>query len=64
MHVRYPDDWDELFFRDYLIAHPETATEYAALKSKLRKDFEFDRDGYTDAKTAFIRTVIAKARKL
>jgi epoxyqueuosine reductase QueG/GrpB-like predicted nucleotidyltransferase (UPF0157 family) len=63
IHVRYPGDWDELYFRDYLIAHPETADEYAALKAKLHKDFEYDRDGYTDAKSAFIRAVTEKARK-
>lgn len=64
IHVRYPGDWDELYFRNYLIAHPETADEYAALKVKLHKGFEHDRDGYTKAKTAFIREVMEKARKL
>lgn len=64
IHVRYPGDWDELYFRNYLIAHPETAAEYATLKAKLHKDFEYDRDGYTDAKSAFIRAVTEKARKL
>ena len=64
IHVRYPGDWDELYFRDYLIAHPETVSKYAALKTKLHKDFEHDRDGYTKAKTAFIREVTEKARKL
>jgi GrpB-like predicted nucleotidyltransferase (UPF0157 family)/N-acetylglutamate synthase-like GNAT family acetyltransferase/ferredoxin len=62
-HVRYPSDWDELHFRDYLIAYPETAAEYATLKAKLYKDFEYNRDGYTDAKRAFIRAVTEKAWK-
>jgi GrpB-like predicted nucleotidyltransferase (UPF0157 family) len=35
IHVRYLGDWDELYFRDYLIAHPETAAEYAALKARM-----------------------------
>lgn len=64
IHVRYLGDPDELYFRDFLIAHPETALEYAALKTRLHKGFEHDRDGYTDAKTAFIREVTEKARKL
>lgn len=64
IHIRYPGDPDELYFRNYLIAHPETAAEYAALKTKLHKGFEHDRDGYTNAKTAFIREVTEKARKL
>lgn len=63
IHVRYPGDWDELYFRDYLIAHPETATEYAALKHCLLKDYEHDRNGYTKAKTEFIRNVTEKVRK-
>lgn len=64
IHVRYLGDPDELYFRDYLIAHPEIAAEYAALKVKLHKDFEHDRDGYTKAKTAFICEVVQKARNL
>ena len=64
IHVRYHDDWDELHFRDYLIANPVTAAEYAALKTNLHKGFEHDRDGYTNSKTAFIREVTEKARKL
>ena len=69
IHVRYPRDsanhaviWDELYFRDYLIAHPETAAEYAKLKRSLFKDFEHDRDGYTEAKGKFIRSVMEKAK--
>jgi len=62
IHVVYPSEHDELFFRDYLIAHPETAAEYAALKRRLIKDFEYDRDGYTDAKGEFIRAVTEKER--
>ncbi|MCL2109943.1 MAG: GrpB family protein [Oscillospiraceae bacterium] len=57
IHVRYPDDWDEVRFRDYLIAHPEAAKAYAALKRQLKEQFEFDRDGYTNAKGKFIKTV-------
>ena len=62
IHVRYYDDWDELCFRDYLIAHPKTAAEYASLKTKLHMDFEHDRDGYTEAKGKFIRSVMEKAK--
>jgi len=54
IHVRYSGDWDELYFRDYLIAHPETAAEYAALKRKLFQDYEHNRDRYTAAKGEFI----------
>jgi len=54
LHVRYLGDWNELYFRDYLIAHPGAAAEYADLKRALWKEYEHDRDGYTDAKSDFI----------
>ena len=64
IHVRYPGDWDEIYFRDYLIAHPEAADAYAALKQSLKEQFEHDRDGYTDAKGEFINAVTKRARNL
>ncbi|MDR1060211.1 MAG: GrpB family protein, partial [Clostridiales bacterium] len=47
IHVVYPGDHDELLFRDYLIARPGAAAEYAELKRRLFQDYEHDRDGYT-----------------
>ncbi len=65
IHVVRPGDWDErLLFRDYLIAHPEAAAEYAALKQKLFENFEHDRDGYSSAKGAFIKEITDKAKML
>ncbi|MFP4164634.1 MAG: GrpB family protein [Chitinispirillaceae bacterium] len=64
VHPRFPGDWDELYFRDYLISHPETAEEYGELKLQLREKFEHDRDSYTHAKTGFIKEVTEKAREL
>ena len=62
IHVVRPGGWDEkLRFRDYLILHPETAAEYAALKRNLQKNHMTYRDGYTEAKGAFIRAVTEKA---
>jgi GrpB-like predicted nucleotidyltransferase (UPF0157 family) len=66
IHVRYPGDddtRDKILFRDYLIAHPEVATEYAGLKQELFDDFEHNRDGYTEAKGAFIKGIIEKAKE-
>lgn len=62
VHVRYPGDWDELYFRDYLISYPEKAQKYAQLKLRLKERFEFDRDGYTSAKGDFIKEITKKAR--
>jgi len=63
IHVRNPGDWDEMYFRDYLVAHPEAASEYAALKRRLLKDYEHDRDGYTAAKGEFIKEYTDRAKK-
>lgn len=38
--VRYKIDWDEIYFRDYLIKHPEIAKEYETLKIMLSKDYK------------------------
>lgn len=62
VHLRYDGDHDELYFRDYMNAHPERAREYEALKLDLWKKYEHDRDGYTNAKTAFVKAYTAKAR--
>lgn len=62
IHVVYPGEHDELLFRDYLIAHPEAAAEYTELKCKLFRDYEYDRDRYTDEKADFVRSVTVKAR--
>ncbi len=62
IHVRYRGDWDELYFRDYLISHPEIADEYGKLKSALQKRYEHDRDGYTKAKTDFIKRITKVSR--
>lgn len=62
LHVREYGDWDELYFRDYLRAHPAKAQEYAALKKSLQRQYEHDRDGYTAAKTAFVQECTHLAR--
>lgn len=63
VHLRIAGDNDELYFRDYLNAHPDVAAEYESLKLSLWKEFEHDRDGYTAAKTPFVSkcTELAKA---
>lgn len=55
------DFWnDQLAFRDILRSKPEVAEEYAILKKQLAEKFKDDRDGYTEAKTAFIRSVLGQ----
>ena len=48
-----------LAFRDHLRARPEAAAEYEAVKRDLAARFRHDREGYTAAKTAFVRRVEA-----
>lgn len=57
LHLRDFGDHDELYFRDYLNAHPETAKEYEKLKLSLWKPYEHDRDGYTEQKTGFVQRI-------
>ena len=63
LHVRYLGNWDELYFRDFLIANPEVATEYGKLKLNILEDIEkgiIERmpngqpNGYSVAKLAFV----------
>ena len=62
LHLRLVGDHDELYFRDYLLGHPEIAKDYEQMKLGLWKQFEHDRNSYTDAKTDFIQryTQLAK----
>ena len=62
LHLRYAGDCDEKYFKQYLLAHPDTAGEYEALKLRLWKRFVHDRDGYTAAKGDFVRRVTEKAK--
>lgn len=62
LHLRRAGDRDELYFRDYLRAHPAVALEYEALKLSLWRQFEHDRDGYTRSKTGFVRRYTQAAK--
>lgn len=63
LHIRLDNDVDEIYFRDYLIAHPDIAKDYERLKLKLWKQYEHDRDGYTQAKTKFVQKHTALAKQ-
>ncbi len=56
-------DWkDQLFFRDYLIQHPDLAREYAELKNELARRFPTDREAYLEGKAPFVDRVLRMAR--
>lgn len=51
---------DYLTFRSYLIAHPQDAKAYAALKTELKNKFAHDRKAYTEGKADFIKRLEQK----
>lgn len=64
LHFRKAGDNNELYFRDYLNEHPQTAKAYEQLKLDLWKRYEHDRDGYTEAKSDFVTRWTSEARKV
>lgn len=56
-------DWqNQVLFRDYLIQHPESAEEYAALKVALATQYAADREAYLAGKAPFIERTLEEAR--
>ncbi|MCL2665676.1 MAG: GrpB family protein [Defluviitaleaceae bacterium] len=63
IHVRYPNDWDELRFVKYLTDNPSAAAEYMSLKERLIQEYKHDRDGYTRAKEQFVSNINLKSKE-
>ena len=59
IHFHPTGDNDEIYFRDYLIDHPDIAKEYERLKLSLLPRFKHNRDAYTEAKTDFVSKISA-----
>ena len=57
----HPDIEDILSFRDYLRSHPDVATCYGNLKTKLACEFAHDNVGYMLGKDAFVKNVLEKS---
>ena len=64
LHLRYEGDHDELYFRDYLQEHSAVAKDYEKLKLSLWKQYEHNRNAYTDSKTDFIKKYTKEAKRL
>lgn len=64
LHLRVFDDWNELYFRDYLRDHEKIREAYGALKEHLLKKHRHHRDRYTEKKAGFISKHTALARAL
>src|SRR5690606_36386641 len=64
LHVVTTDTWNtrnERILRDYLLAHPDAAERYGALKKTLADDVD-DPDTYTRAKTDLIQELVGAAQ--
>lgn len=64
LHLRYLNDNDELYFRDYLKDNLAIAKQYEALKLRLWKQYKYERDAYTDAKGDFIKQQTEAAKRV
>lgn len=63
IHVRKRGDADEKYFCAYLKENPDVAKQYEALKIRLLAEYGKDRDGYTEAKTAFVKRITELAKR-
>ncbi len=59
--VGSPQVWRHLAFRDFLIANPSSALDYAALKESLVRIHRSDVGAYTEGKSAFIDGILSLA---
>jgi GrpB-like predicted nucleotidyltransferase (UPF0157 family) len=65
LHIVEESAWDESnerLLRDHLRAHPEEAAAYGQLKEQLAAVHAGASEAYTRAKTAFIQTIVDRAR--
>ncbi len=53
---------DRIAFRDYLESHKNEADRYASLKYELAVRYPNDREGYTKAKTQYIKSVLKRVK--
>jgi len=65
VHIREKGDMpqDEIYFRNYLYQNADACEEYTRLKYALAEKHRFNREDYTQAKTAFI-TKITELHKI
>ncbi|MEM2929553.1 MAG: GrpB family protein [Thermoproteota archaeon] len=63
--VRHGSDFAKkhLIFRDFLRTHPDVAQQYYEMKRKMAARYRFNRVAYTESKTLFIESIVARARQ-
>lgn len=57
IHIHETGDNEEIHFRDCLRNDPDLARQYERLKLSLLPEYKYDRDGYTEAKTDFVKSI-------
>ena len=71
LHVRYAGDWNELYFRDYLLEHPDEALAYSNLKEQILNDIHHGKierlpngkpNGYSNAKFKYVDEISRRAK--
>lgn len=62
IHIHSLGDNDEIRFRDSLRNNPILAKEYEVLKMSLLPKYRNNRDGYTEAKSDFIKAILKFAK--
>src|SRR5229473_551105 len=55
---------NELAFREILRSRSDIAGEYATLKRALADDYQHDREGYTEAKAAFVEKLLRESARV
>ncbi len=60
IHIHLSGDNDEIRFRDFLNNDYEAAKRYEKLKLSLLPAFKNNRDGYTEAKSSFIKEILSQ----
>jgi len=63
VEASFHEYWERLRFRDYLVAHPEAAGEYARLKTRLAAAHPEGRVAYTEGKSEFIGRIMSLIRR-
>lgn len=61
IEVSHPEWQARIAFRDYLKNNPDAKEEYVKLKIQLAEKYSNDREAYTQAKTKFVKMIVAKA---
>lgn len=57
--VLYPEGYlEHVALRDYLRTSRDAREDYAALKTKLAKEYRYDADTYCERKTKFIQKIL------